>query len=65
MNPQSSSIPRWLPYVVLAVGLVAISFGAILARYAQGYGLPSLAIAALRLGLAALIVTPVAFWQSR
>ena len=65
MNLQSSSIPRWLPYVVLAVGLVAISFGASLARYAQGYGLPSLAIAALRLGLAALLVTPVALWQSR
>jgi len=36
-----------------------------LARLAQGYGVPSLAIAALRLGLAALIVTPLSFWQSR
>ena len=57
--------PRWLPFVVLGVGLVAISFGAILARLAQGAGLPSLAIAALRLGLAALIVSPLALWQSR
>lgn len=40
-------------------------FGAILARVAQGEGLPSLVIAALRLGLAALIVTPLAWWQSR
>ena len=63
--PNSSSPPRWLPFFVLGVGLLAISFGAILARFAQGYGLPSLAIAALRLGLAAVIVVPVAFWQSR
>ena len=57
--------PRWLPFVVLGVGLLAISFGAVLARLAQGAGLPSLAIAALRLGLAALIVSPLALWQSR
>jgi drug/metabolite transporter (DMT)-like permease len=63
--PNSSAPPRWLPFVVLGVGLIAISFGAILARFAQGYGLPSLTIAALRLGLAALIITPVALWQSR
>ena len=62
---QHSSPPRWLPFVVLGIGLIAISFGAILARFAQGYGVPSLAIAALRLGLAALIVTPLSFWQSR
>jgi drug/metabolite transporter (DMT)-like permease len=62
---KASPPPRWLPFVVLGVGLLAISFGAILARLAQGYGLPSLAIAALRLGLAAIIVTPIALWQSR
>lgn len=60
-----SAPPRWLPFVVLGLGLLAISFGAILARFAQGYGLPSLTIAALRLGLAALLVTPLALWQSR
>lgn len=59
-----SPLPRGLPFVVLAIGLLAISFGAVLARLAQGYGLPSLAIAALRLGLAALIVTPLAGWQA-
>ncbi|MCM8595724.1 DMT family transporter [Accumulibacter sp.] len=56
--------PRWLPFLVLGIGLLAISFGAILARFAQANGLPSLAIATLRLGLAALIVTPLALWQS-
>jgi drug/metabolite transporter (DMT)-like permease len=62
---EPASPPRWLPFVVLGIGLCAISSGAIFARLAQGYGLPSLAIATLRLGLAALIITPVALWQSR
>ncbi|MDR3221956.1 MAG: DMT family transporter [Candidatus Accumulibacter sp.] len=61
MTVSAERIPRWLPFVVLGVGLLAISFGAIFARFAQGYGLPSLAVAALRLGLAALIVTPLAW----
>jgi len=56
--------PRWLPFLVLGIGLLAISFGAILARLAQGYGLPSLTIATLRLGLAALLITPLALWKS-
>ena len=60
----STPPPRWLPFLVLGVGLLAISFGAILARFAQGHGLPSLTIATLRLGLAALIITPIALWQS-
>ena len=62
---NEAPVPRWLPFLVLGIGLIAISFGAILARLAQSYGLPSLVIAALRLSLAALLVTPVAFWQSR
>ncbi len=60
----SSQPPLWLPFLVLGIGLLAISFGAILARYAQASGLPSLAIATLRLAIAALVVTPVALWQS-
>lgn len=56
---------RWLPFVVLGIGLVAISFGAILARFAQAEGVGSLAVATWRLGFAALIITPVALLQSR
>lgn len=56
--------PRWLPFLVLGIGLIAISFGAILARVAQGHGLPSLTIATLRLGLAAMLIAPIALWQS-
>ena len=62
---SNRSPPHWLPFVVLGTGLLAISFGAILARLAQGAGVPSLAVATWRLGLAALIVTPLALWQSR
>ncbi|MBL8395248.1 MAG: DMT family transporter [Candidatus Accumulibacter sp.] len=64
MDGSSRPPPRWLPFLVLGVGLLAISFGAILARFAQAYGLPSLTIATLRLGLAALLITPLALWQS-
>ena len=56
---------RWLPFVVLGIGLAAISFGAIFARLAQAEGVGSLAVATWRLGFAALIITPVAFLQSR
>jgi len=62
---QQATIPHHLPFVVLGIGLLAIAFGAILARLAQGHGLPSLAIAALRLGLAALLITPVVLWRAR
>lgn len=55
-------IPRWLPFLVLGIGLCAIAFGAILARLAQGGGVPSLTIAAWRLGLAAMVVTPIALF---
>jgi drug/metabolite transporter (DMT)-like permease len=63
-QPSDRPPPRWLPFLVLGIGLLAISFGAILARYAQANGLPSLAIATLRLAIAALLVTPIALWQS-
>jgi len=55
--------PRWLPFLVLGIGLTAISFGAILARVAQAASVPSLSIAAWRLGFAALAVTPFALWM--
>jgi drug/metabolite transporter (DMT)-like permease len=56
---------RWLPFAVLGTGLLAISFSAIFARIAQAEGVSSLAVASWRLGLAALIVTPIALVQSR
>ena len=62
---NSSPPARWLPFVVLGIGLTAISFGAVLARLAQGEGVDSLAVATWRLGLAALLVTPIALLQAR
>lgn len=62
---STSTLPRWLPFVVLGVGLTVISFGAVLARLAQGEGVDSLAVATWRLGLAALLVTPIALLQAR
>lgn len=49
--------PR-LKYLVLGVGILAISSGSILIRMAQGEGAPSLAIALWRTMLSALIILP-------
>ncbi len=49
-----------MPFVVLGIGLLAISFGGILARLAQAASVPSLSIAAWRLGFATLVATPFA-----
>ncbi len=49
----------WL-YTVLFTGVMIASTASIMIRYAQGSGMSSLSIAAGRLGLAALILTPLA-----
>ncbi len=53
----------WL-YTVLFAGVLIASTASILIRYAQGTGMSSLSIAAGRLGLAALILTPLALSRS-
>jgi drug/metabolite transporter (DMT)-like permease len=50
---------RWQTYAVLAAGIVAVSLAAIFIRLAQDEGISSLMIAASRLGIAALILTPL------
>jgi len=50
------------PYLGLFVGVVAVSFAAILIRLAHA---PALVIAAYRLAIASFIVVPWAWWQSR
>lgn len=52
-------------YLVLGVGLFAVSCAAIFIRYAQSDGLPSLLIAASRLIIATLVLTPFAFSRYR
>lgn len=47
-------------YGFILIGLIAISFASIFIRYAQDAGLPSLLIAAGRLVIASLVLTPFA-----
>lgn len=48
----------------LCMGIVAVSFASILIRFAQGAGMPSLAVAAWRLIFASMILLPYA-WATR
>lgn len=56
--------PRIHPLFVLAFGILAVSSASIFVRYAQESA-PSLVIAAWRLSLAALILTPLALKRDR
>lgn len=58
MRQDHSTDQRWA-YVVLGLGVIIISSSSILTRYAQAAGVPSLSIAAVRLALAAAILTPL------
>jgi drug/metabolite transporter (DMT)-like permease len=58
-KPDHSSIPI-NPYIVLAGGIIGVSTGAIFARLADA---PALVTAAYRLGLASLILVPLAVWK--
>jgi len=53
------------PFLVLGLGLLAVSTGALFVRFAQADGVPSLAIAAVRLTLSTLILAPVALQRHR
>lgn len=53
-------------YVMLLLGVATFSFAPILIRLAQGTGMPSLLVAAGRIVVAALILTPITlarYWQ--
>lgn len=52
--------PRALVYTVLGGAVAVVSTASILIRYAQAQGVPSLAIAALRLAIAVALLTPFA-----
>lgn len=51
--------PRRWAYLVLGLGVIVISSSSILTRYAQAAGVSSLSIAAIRLSLAAILLTPL------
>lgn len=50
------------PYFILIIGILAISTGAVFARMADAH---SLVIAAYRVGLASLLLVPLAYWKAR
>ena len=54
-----------LPYLALAVGMVAVSAAAILISFARQAGMPAVAIAAWRLVLASLALAPFALARAR
>jgi drug/metabolite transporter (DMT)-like permease len=61
---QPLKLPLLPPVLVITFGILAVSTGSILVRYAQEFA-PSIVIAAYRLGLATLILAPVAFYRYR
>jgi drug/metabolite transporter (DMT)-like permease len=58
----AGSAPPFNPYFALVIGVFAVSTGAIFARLADA---PALVIAAYRLGLATLILAPLAWFKAR
>ena len=54
---------RWA-YAALGLGVIVISSSSIMTRYAQAAGVSSLSIAAIRLALASVMLTPFAFARS-
>jgi drug/metabolite transporter (DMT)-like permease len=72
MKDPSSRIPppareagRAVPVLALALGVTAVSSAAILISFARAKGIPALSIAAMRMGIAALVVAPVALVRCR
>lgn len=60
---KATAAPAFNPYLALVSGLIGVSTGAIFARLAGEA--PSLVIAAYRLGLASIILAPIAWWKCR
>lgn len=56
---------RWRPYIVLLIGVAAVSTASLFIRLAQADGMSSLVIASWRLGLAALLLTPLVLTRYR
>ncbi len=58
--PRNSLTPQSrLPYLVLAIGILAVSSSAILITFARAQGVPAIAIAAWRLTLASILLAPI------
>ena len=64
LTPRTSAM-IWRPYVALMIGLAAVSTSSSLIRLSQNDGAPSLGIAAWRLTLAVLVLTPFTWLRHR
>jgi len=62
MIKQENPDPSINPIVVLIIGIIGVSTGSIFARLADA---PALVTAAYRVGLASLILIPLAAWKAR
>ena len=62
LKPEFIGNPPFNPYLALLSGVLAVSTGAIFARLADA---PALVIAAYRVGLATLVITPIALLKAR
>ncbi len=62
---EARTVPLWQPYVILIIGVAAVSTGSLFVRLAQNAGAPSLIIAAVRMSLASLLIAPVALRRHR
>jgi drug/metabolite transporter (DMT)-like permease len=62
MIRQDKADQPFNPIIILAIGILGVSTGAIFARLADA---PALVTAAYRLGLASLILIPLAAWKAR
>jgi len=60
-----AAIPTWPPYAALVLGVFAVSTAAIFIRLAQSNEAPSLVLAAARMSVAALALTPVVLLRHR
>jgi len=61
MGDTAHDTPRFNPYAVLIIAIIGVSTGSIFARLADA---PALVTAAYRMGLAALILIPLAAWKA-
>jgi len=57
--------PRISPFIAIGFAILSVSTASIFIRLGQGDGIPSLAIAAYRMTLAALFIAPFAIWKTR
>lgn len=57
--------PPTSPYIVLSIGILAVSSAAIIISFARAEGVPAVAIAALRLTFASLVLAPFVWTRAR